>query len=325
MRSKVTIQFGILKNVDIRNIWPSEPNDFTPWLVENIDKLGEAIGLDIEVIGRETSVGEFSADIFAVESGSNRKVIIENQYGTTDHRHLGQIITYSAGLGAGIVIWVSEKLRDEHKAAIDWLNQNTNNDLDFYGIEIEAIQIDDSRPAFNFKIISFPNQWVKDSTETNREASEVGIGYQQFFQQLIDELRETHRFTNARSGQPQNWYTFSSQNSRVYKYCFSFASGRRARTDIYIDTGDAAKNKRIFDELLKEKELIEREMGEGLAWERLDSRRASRISIYKPGSIDMESEELMRIKGSAIESLIKLKQVFPKYIDKIVRTNPQPN
>ena len=136
-----------------------------------------------------------------------------------------------------------------------------------------------------------------------------------FFQTLIDELRTKHHFTNARAGQPQNWYSFASDNSRIYKYGASFASGDRVRAEIYFDCGDKAKNEQLFDCLRSQEKAIESDFGSVLSWERLDERRACRVAAYHDGSIDANSEQLAEIREWAINCLLKFKSVFPSRIE----------
>ncbi len=163
-------------------------------------------------------------------------MVVENQLEPTDHGHLGQLITYAAGLDAGVVIWVSRDFREEHRLALDWLNRG-HASTDFFGVVVELLQVDSSKPAANLRLIAFPNDWSRRSTPAARssELSTKQERYLQFFQQLIDDLREKHRFTNARAGQPQNWYSFSSGH-RGFTYGVSFANGGRVRAELYLDT-----------------------------------------------------------------------------------------
>ena len=220
----MSVELGNLKTVEIRNLWKSEPGDFTPWLAENIERLSKILGKDLEVIKIEYAVGDFSADIVANDLSTSRTVVIENQFGTSDHKHLGQILLYCAGIKASCMVWIAETFKDEHRQAIEWLNSNTVNEIEFYAIELEVIQIDDSKPVPLFKIVESPNKNITVGIQTsNNGITDTQELYQQYFQSLIDELREKHRFTNARVGQPQNWYSFASEQSRVFKW-YKFCS-----------------------------------------------------------------------------------------------------
>lgn len=274
--------------------------------------------MDLELVATEASAGDFSADIIARDLSSNKLVVIENQFGGTDHKHLGQLLTYSSVLGAGAVVWIAETIRPEHKAAIDFLNQNLKDSLSLYAIEASAIRIDNSKPAFVLTIVSFPSEVSITTSTVEQQPSETKEKYKSYFQELIDELRNTHCFTNARAGQPQNWYTFASDNSKLYRYSVSFSQGGKVRTEVYIDCGDKTKNEELFDCLLSNKERIEEEIGAELNWERLDNRRACRVAIYRDGDIDMDSDALAEIKAWTIQNLLRFKSVFPRHIENCV-------
>ena len=165
---------GKLEQVPLRSIWSDETGDFTPWLArpENIVSLGDALGMDLEPEAEEVPVGPFSADILCKDTSDGSWVVIENQIEKTDHRHLGQILTYTAGLGAKTLIWIASKFTDEHRAALDWLNENTKDDISFFGLEIELWRIGISPPAPKFNIISKPNDWSK----AVRHQADAGTG-----------------------------------------------------------------------------------------------------------------------------------------------------
>lgn len=302
--------FGVLATVPVRSVWTNEARDFTPWLAANLSALGESLGMDLELVQREADIGDFSLDLLAKDLSTGRHVIIENQFGATNHDHLGKLLTYAAGVDASAVVWIAETIRDEHRQAIEWLNRRTDAGLHFFAVVVEVLRIDESRPAAVFKSVVAPNEWQEVARETtDRQTSPKSETYRRFFQSLIDELRERHRFTGARAGQPQNWYSFSSGMTGI-TYGMSFAQDGRARTEVYIDQGDAEVNKRVFDTLLKEKKTIEASLGEVPEWERLDNRRASRIALYRAGSIESSDEELAEVRAWAIERLLKLKAIL---------------
>lgn len=153
-------RFGRLVKVAARAGWVHEAHDFTPWLAENLDLLGAAVGLSLELRNREHPVGRYSLDLL-LEDAQERAVIVENQFGSTDHDHLGKLLTYCAGVDAKVVIWIAETLNAEHVAALEWLNDHTLQDVGFFGVELELLRIGESLPAPHFKVVVQPNEWVK--------------------------------------------------------------------------------------------------------------------------------------------------------------------
>jgi hypothetical protein len=307
------MELGTIHNLSLKELWPGEATHFTPWLAQNLNVLGSQLGMDLELETTEASAGDFSADIIARDLSSNRLVVIENQFGATDHRHLGQLITYSSVLGAGAVVWIAESIRPEHKSALDFLNHNLKEGLLLFAVEASVIRIDSSKPAFTLNVVSLPSEKLVIG-EGQNAASDTMEKYRTYFQELIDSLRNVHKFTNARAGQPQNWYTFSSELSRVFKYSTAFAQGGKVRVEIYIDCGDKGKNEQIFDCLIQDKAVIENELGAALNWERLDTKRACRVAIYRDGEIDSDTDKLREIRDWSIDNLLRFKRVFPERI-----------
>ncbi len=317
------IGLGTLRRVELRGVWKHEAIDFTPWLVENIDLVGQVLGLDLEVAGREQAVGDFAVDIVARDLGRDKRVIIENQLEETDHSHLSQLLTYSAGLEAEVVVWVSRKFREEHRQVLDWLNRGAS--TEYFGIVVELLQIDDSKPAVNLRLVASPNNWSRRSINTATSGDSNGKygRYQQFFQTLIDELREKYRFTNARIGQAQNWYSFTT-GTKGFQYGVSFAAGGRLRTELYIDLGDSTLNTAGFEALRKERATLEAEFGEPLEWENLEGRRACRVAIYRAGSIEDSAASMEEYQRWAIDHLLQLKKVFGPRLTSVVNAAESP-
>ena len=149
---------GRLRNVSPRDAWKHEAHDFTPWLFENLQQLGNEIGLELEPEDTEVSVGSFSADIVARDS-QGRLVLIENQLEATNHTHLGQLLTYLSGLEAEIVVWVATDFRDPHLSAVNWLNEHTDERFAFFAIKLRVVTLDNSSIAPIFEVLSRPNEW----------------------------------------------------------------------------------------------------------------------------------------------------------------------
>ena len=236
----------------------------------------------------------------------------------TDHDHLGKLLTYAAGFNASVVVWVSEVIREEHRQALDWLNQRTDTETQFFAVVVEVLQIDESKPAFNFKPVVFPNDWQKSKKQKSSPSiSSKGEKYRTYYQALIDELRDVHKFTGARLGQPQNWYSFSSGIQGI-QYSAAFAQGGKVRAEVYIDQGDQDKNKKLFDALQLVEDKITSNYGNSLEWERLDDKRACRIAIYRDGVIESSDSDLEELHKWHIENLLKIKEVFTPEVQKIL-------
>ena len=312
------MQLSKVKRLSLRDVWAKEAFDFTPWLAGNIKELGGAVGLDLELQSREAAVGDFSLDLLCKDN-TDRTVVIENQLAQTDHDHLGKLLTYAAGFDAAVIIWVAETIREEHREALDWLNERTDKKTDFFGVVVEVLQIDDSNPAFNFKLVVFPNEWQKQKrNQVDAIVSPRGETYRQYYQPLIDELRETHKFTNARIAQPQSWYSFSSGVSHA-SFGAVFRSSNRVSVEVYIDYGDFESNKALFDWLHKRKEFVEQQLGFPVQWDRLDLKQASRISVDRSGNIDNSPSELDAIRKWQIDKLLTFKKTFAPLLKEGVR------
>ena len=274
--------------------------------------------MDLEITSREASVGDFSLDLLAQDLGSSRTVVIENQLTRTDHDHLGKLLTYAAGFDASTVIWIAEEVRDEHRQAMEWLNQRTDTETQFFAVVLEVLQIDDSKPALDFKLVVFPNEWQKSQKQkTSANLSPRQEKYRAYLQALIDELREKHKFTGARTVQPYNWFNFPSGTAWI-RYGVQFVKGRKVRASvkIYHDGDDRKKN--LFDALEKRKLEITANFGSQLEWERNDNQRISRIAVYRDGDIEAPDSALEEIREWHIRNLLKLKEVFQPEIEQVL-------
>ena len=308
---------------DLRATWPNEAQHFTPWLAENIAELGEALGMDLELQQTEAPVGGYSLDILANDLGSSRPVIIENQLEATNHGHLGQLLTYAAGFDAETVVWVTRDFRDEHRQALDWLNQRTGENTQFFGVVIELLRIDDSRLAPFFRVVASPNSWRKETvthgdSNLDRAVSAQRERYRKYFQNLIDTLREKHRFTNARTAQPSSWYTFSSGYSGI-RYGASFTGQKQAKIELNIDYPDRDRNVSLLTLLKAQSEDIERQIGHSLVWEALDGRRVCRIMLLIPGSIDDDDDTLEEIQNWMTDHLLKFREAFSPHLAQLTK------
>lgn len=312
-------KLGVLERVDPRVIWADEARDFTPRLVENIRTLSDALGMDLEVAESEGAVGGFRVDIVCNDLATGRPVVIENILGSTDHDHLGKLITYAAGRNARAAILIATDFRDEHCKALEWLNEVSGEDHLFFGVKAEVLRIGDSLPAPNFDLIVQPNEWEKEVTSPT--PSPKLEAYEGFFTGLLAKVKQRlPGFTSASKGLPQNWFNFPAGRTG-FVYSVAFAKHRQMRVELYIDMGDADKNKAVFDRFFSEKDAIEAELGQALSWERLDNHRASRIALYEPGSIDDDPQTVDKLGDEAVELVDEFSKAFGHRIMSLPKTS----
>ena len=309
---------GQIQKIDLREAWPNEASSFTPWLEAHIGELGEVLGLDLEVESREAPVGAFSLDLLARDSGTGRPVIIENQLEPTNHDHLGKLLTYAGGHDANMIVWVAREFREEHRQALDWLNQRTSDETEFFGVRVEVWKMDDSRPAPHFTLVAAQNEWRrrKRRDEFTTGPSERMLRYQAFFQPLINDLHE-RGFTYARRAPQQSWYNVAAGRQPGVVYGAAFGHGREVRVEVYINSTGQEWNKSLFDLLEKRRESIEAEFEARLEWSHLDEGLASRIALVREGSIDDDDRTLDEIRAWMIEWLLTFKRVFGPEFDKL--------
>jgi hypothetical protein len=288
-----TEELGTLERVEPSSLWNHEAYDFTPWLLANTGGLADALGIDIEFDGSEHSVGTFALDLVGRDTTNGTILIVENQLAGTDHSHLGQILTYAAGTGASTIVWIATSFREEHRQALDWLNEETGQGTHFFGVVIEAFRIGDSRPAPHFKVVAQPNEWqkvVRDAAKGQKESTKSPL-YAKFWEALLTRLvDEGLTWTRRRPGDTvlgENWIDMPSEVPGS-SLNFSFARGGRLRNELYIDSGSQEENDRTFEALATQRETIESAYGEPLEFEPLEGRRASRIADYTDGDVTEE-------------------------------------
>ena len=306
---------GKIEKINIREVWKNEAKDFTTWLFDNIEALGEELDITIDSVDREKNIGTFSADIVAEDSSGNR-VLIENQLEKTDHDHLGKILTYVSNLDAKAAIWISSEPRPEHERAIEWLNEAGLN-VDFYLVKIEVYKIGESEPAPKFTIISGPSEKSIIVGKEKKELAERHKKRLEFWKLLLEKSKEK---TNLFSNISPNIYAWMGMSSGKRGLGFNYGiTQKNGLVELYIDRGKDSdeENKVIFDQLYKNKDEIENNFGAELDWRRLDDRRASRIiKIYEYSNIN-DRDKWDRLQDDMIEGMIKFQKAFKKHIQKL--------
>jgi Domain of unknown function (DUF4268) len=285
---------GRLERVDLREVWMKEADDFTPWLAkeENIDLLGDAIGLDLEVEAREKDVGPFRADILCKDTATGNWVLIENQLERTDHTHLGQLLTYAAGLQAVTVVWVAQRFTEEHRAALDWLNEITDDRFNFFGLEIELWKIGNSPVAPKFNVVCKPNDWSKTVSagaaqvekESLTESKLLQVDFWIAFRSYVEDCGSWIKATKAL---PQHWMNIAlgrngfrlAAVASFYDSVAETYDSHELRAEVVVESADSKVH---FAQLESQKGLIESEIGEQLTWHNPPGKRMCRIYLRKP-------------------------------------------
>lgn len=304
-----------IKKVSLRELWAKEDKDFTKWLEENIDYLSDVIGFDISIESREENVGPFRVDLYGEDNNGN-KVIIENQLTKTDHTHLGQIITYLTNLEAKTAIWISSDPIEEHKKAVEWLNETTPDDISFYLIQLEAIKIGNEQIAAPlFTVIKRPSTKIKQIGAEKKEYAQRHIIRKEFWAQFINEINKVNSMCSNVSPGTESWIPIALGMGGVGINLV--VSKKYTRSEIYINRGTKEENKKVFDYLFAQKDKIESDFGGRLVWERMEDNVTSRIKNQLDRVDVSNKEDWEKMNNFLIESAIRMDKAFRKHISKV--------
>lgn len=305
---------GKLEEVDIRELWKYEQYDFSEWLSkkENIENLNEILGLTLVDISKETYVGSYRCDLFAKDETTGIKVIIENQLEMSNHDHLGKIITYASGLDAKVVVWIVKEAREEHRSAIEWLNNNTNSNINFFLIEIHAYKIGNSDNAPMFQVIEQPNDFIKNNKSTNSSDTMNKSQSQrvEFWNQFNNVLVERGKPFNVRKATTDHWYNVAIGTSDAHIDITLVNKDSVIGVELYI-----TDNKELFDKLYQKKDEIEADLGLELDWRRLNNSKASRIVTFIKGLNFDDHSNYNELMNKAIDLAVLMRDTFKKYIN----------
>ncbi len=312
------MKLGRLEKIELRTYWRREDTDFTPWLAseENIRLLGETIGIELEVQGQEESIGPFSADILCKDTINDHYVLIENQLEKTDHTHLGQLMTYAAGLEAVTIIWIAQKFTEEHRAALDWLNGITEDTFSFFGIEIELYRIGDSSPAPMFNIVSKPNDWSKQVKKSAgaQNATDTKLLQQEFWQGLKDYMEENKSFVKMQNPSLHHWTNIAIGRSNFHLSASVNSRDRSINIWLNIMGGQAKENYERLYELAFEDSLVE--VSKDLIWDKMEGRKMSGVMLKATGDFSKKTDWPNQFKWFKV-NLEKFSNYFKPKIAKL--------
>ncbi|GAA5052676.1 DUF4268 domain-containing protein [Haladaptatus pallidirubidus] len=284
--------FEELKPQDVRNYWKHEEREFTPWLADEIaadgvSHLEDVLGLDLEVVAREKSVGRYNVDIFAEVVDDGRNVVIENQLTASDHDHLGKSLAYAAGVDADIIVWIAPKFNDEHRDAFQWLNSNSRKGVNLFAVRLEVWRIGESPPAVRFNPVEEPSEWKELAKRSEGELSDTKQLQEQFWTAFRDRIESTETPLRPRKPKPQHWY-----NNPIGRSGFTLSfSVNTEKNTLYcglVIRDDA----QAYQELVVERDAIESEFDETLVWKEPEETRAGneRSKILTSRSADLTEQ-----------------------------------
>lgn len=309
---------GRVSSLDLRTVWPTEDDCFTPWLAkpENLALLAQELGLELRSAETQVRIGSFKADIVARTSDASAAVI-ENQLDDSNHKHLGQLLTYCAGLDdAAVAIWIARAFRSEHRRALDRLNDWSPTGMEFYGVELAAIKIGDSEVAPDFRPIAFPSEW-EPHREEGSIARSLAARYRAFFEGFLSEIsrsgavqvvRRSHDLRRLRWAEDPTCVTCQVQ----------FLRRNRVSVALIIEDENVDETKLMFDRLYEQHEQIEAEIGTELQWSKQPGRRTSIVRWHGTGDILGSDTELAQISGWMLDSLARLRAAYGPHVDSIL-------
>lgn len=322
------IPLGVFEKITLTQAWPTEDRSFTPWLAEplNIAQLGATLGLEMEVEAVEHWVGPFRADILArVQDEANHRVLIENQFGRTDHRHLGQILTYLAGVeSAKIIVWIAETFQPDHRAAIDWLNEHTDEDFSFFAVELELWRIGGSPSAPRFNVIASPNDWTRQARIATRNVGEVALAerhhvrltYWASFGEFLKARNSGFRIKRANK---DHWFEFPIGRSDFVISSTISTEKQRIGVELYIANDPS---KQAFKALADQKNAVEAEFGDELTWQELPGKKACRIALFRSSTDPSDETSLERQHAWMLEKMERFRAVFSSRVKELKLDTP---
>ncbi|WP_373530935.1 DUF4268 domain-containing protein [Vampirovibrio sp.] len=310
----MNISLGRLEKVDLRHIWENEATAFTPWLAreENLALLSEAVGLELELEAQEKSVGPFSADLLCKDLDTDNWVLIENQLERTDHKHLGQLLTYAAGLKAVSIVWIAQRFTEEHRSALDWLNEITDERFNFFGLEVELWRIGDSPVAPKFNVISKPNDWTKRVVQGAKHLEQEALTetkqlQQKFWMELKDWIDGHNAPFRMMKPSAQHWTSVSLGKSGFKLSLILNTRLNEIRVELCITH---PQGKAYFKALEEQKAFVERELEQALAWRLLEEKKTSIVELSRSGFDLQDFSQWPSMKDWFLEYTSKMYAVF---------------
>ena len=322
-------ELGRLERVELRDVWPNEATDFTPWLAEeeNLSLLADTLNMELELEGSEVRLGFGGiVDLLCRNPENDSRVMIENQVKETDSDHLGRILEYMAGLDAVTVIWIAKSFKDEHRAVFDRLNEITEERFRFFGVEIELWRIGDSLPAPEFNIVSKPNDWIRTVSQeaqraANENLSETQLQQMQYWTRLAEYMSDANCQISSLNPVPKS-FVFLRIGKAGIRWKVSI-SKQKKRLSVWLDMFDE-KATAHFNLLVQDRAEIEQEFGISLEWDELPAQQSSRVSLHKGNTDPTDEADWPNQHAWLAEKLERFDNVFRERIQDLDAEDWQP-
>ena len=317
---------GTLEKIDdIRLAWRGEATDFTPWLAEaeNLSALADALGFGkdgFEFVAKEVNVGPFRADILArdLTSAEGDLVLIENQFGKSDHDHLGKLITYASGLKAKTIVLIGEEIREEHRSAMNWLNQISDDHHQFFAVSLELWRIGASLPAPKFEVIVRPNDWERrvhaPAISAFGDMTDLRADYLRYWEVLAERLRELESGIRPRKPAAKNWMDYSLGVTGICVRLELSGQKSRIKAGLYLN---GIHSKEQFAHLQSDLPSIEIEYGGALDWDPLPNKQAARIGLSLEGANPTNETDWPRQHRWLADQLVAFNRTFRSRISRL--------
>jgi hypothetical protein len=307
------MELGKIENVALREIWKNEATDFTPWLKEqeNLDTLGNMLGLSLVEPETEVSVGGYSCDIKCKIENDERVVVIENQIEQSNHDHLGKSIVYASGLGASVIVWIVKTARPEHASAIEWLNEHTDADMAFFLLEIQAIKIGDSLPAPQFKIISSPNNYEKTvkKGQTDNAFNRSQLGRYDFWSQINEYIELNKIKLTIRKPNYDHWHDFPIGTSKCHLSVTLLDKHGKIGVGLWI-----TNDKNLYAKLYESREKIVELLPFDIEWDEKEGKKASAINSYISGFSYDDTANYPELNKEICNRLLSYEKVLKPFL-----------
>lgn len=313
---------GRIERVPLREAWKHEALHFTTWLENNLDLIGDTLGLNLAAIEREQSAGDFSVDLVA-QDGAGDLVIIENQLERSNHDHLGKILTYVAVVGAKRAVWIVSDCRPEHVQAVQWLNKAGS--VSFHVVKLEAVRIGDSPPAPLFTLITGPSEATDEAGRVQREQNASSNRYAKFWRALLDSARSKTALHRNISPGTSNWISTSADLPQCFGLGYVVARGK-GRVELYIDDPQKGKDftEEVFHQLESKRDAIEAVFGGALSWEELPGGRACRVCERLESAVDLDDDSTWSpFIDQMVDAMIRLDTAVRPHLAAAVRATEQ--